>query len=249
MESDRRQELTESAVIAAVWRGPQRFRRSLDWRLAQLKSIVGLIQKHEEDIALGVPHHFQLCFDAPGVGRHEARAFRCRADNLRLEFTISPFPGPDGWSHCRGQCRGVEAVEMAPATSALITRLLPLYLDKSAIRVVEGGISETTALLHQKWDKIFYTAVYVIDETFSYCGFLKIEGMKNTFNSFYKENLIDILWVIESNGEKEVSKIEYSGEKKSEKITPLWIGAYCPPDRQCTYLEIHLWGENTLNYY
>ncbi|XP_024538896.1 uncharacterized protein LOC9653104 isoform X1 [Selaginella moellendorffii] len=109
---------------------------------------------------------FQLCFDAPGVGRHEARAFRCRADNLRLEFTISPFPGPDGWSHCRGQCRGVEAVEMAPATSALITRLLPLYLDKSAIRVVEGGISETTALLHQKWDKIFYTAVYVIDETF-----------------------------------------------------------------------------------
>ncbi|XP_024538897.1 uncharacterized protein LOC9653104 isoform X2 [Selaginella moellendorffii] len=112
------------------------------------------------------PVSFQLCFDAPGVGRHEARAFRCRADNLRLEFTISPFPGPDGWSHCRGQCRGVEAVEMAPATSALITRLLPLYLDKSAIRVVEGGISETTALLHQKWDKIFYTAVYVIDETF-----------------------------------------------------------------------------------
>ncbi|KAG0556688.1 hypothetical protein KC19_11G071900 [Ceratodon purpureus] len=47
--------------------------------------------------------------------------------------------------------------EVAPATSALLAKLVPLYLDSSMIRVVEGGVEETTALLEQKWDKIFYT--------------------------------------------------------------------------------------------
>lgn len=47
--------------------------------------------------------------------------------------------------------------ELAPATSALLAKLLPLYVDSSAIKVVEGGILETTALLEQRWDKIFYT--------------------------------------------------------------------------------------------
>ncbi|CAN6325986.1 unnamed protein product [Urochloa humidicola] len=47
--------------------------------------------------------------------------------------------------------------EIAPATSSLLAGLLPRYVDSSCIRVVEGGIPETTALLEQKWDKIFYT--------------------------------------------------------------------------------------------
>lgn len=47
--------------------------------------------------------------------------------------------------------------EVAPATSALLAKLIPLYLDTSVIRVVEGGVAETADLLEQKWDKIFYT--------------------------------------------------------------------------------------------
>ncbi|KAJ6807239.1 aldehyde dehydrogenase family 3 member H1-like [Iris pallida] len=47
--------------------------------------------------------------------------------------------------------------EIAPATSSLFTRILPDYVDTSCIRVVEGAVAETTALLEQKWDKIFYT--------------------------------------------------------------------------------------------
>ena len=47
--------------------------------------------------------------------------------------------------------------EIAPATSSLLAKLLPEYVDSSCIKVVEGGIPETTALLEQKWDKIFYT--------------------------------------------------------------------------------------------
>ncbi|KAK7318407.1 hypothetical protein RJT34_03107 [Clitoria ternatea] len=47
--------------------------------------------------------------------------------------------------------------EIAPATSSLLANLTKKYLDNSAIRVVEGAIPETSALLEQKWDKILYT--------------------------------------------------------------------------------------------
>ncbi|KAI6690927.1 hypothetical protein NL676_027755 [Syzygium grande] len=47
--------------------------------------------------------------------------------------------------------------EIASATSALLAKLLGEYMDSSSIRVVEGAVAETTALLEQKWDKIFYT--------------------------------------------------------------------------------------------
>ncbi len=47
--------------------------------------------------------------------------------------------------------------EITPTVSSILADLLPKYLDTDAIRVVEGGIPITTALLAQKWDKIFYT--------------------------------------------------------------------------------------------
>ncbi|XP_057495150.1 aldehyde dehydrogenase family 3 member H1-like [Actinidia eriantha] len=47
--------------------------------------------------------------------------------------------------------------EIAPATSSLLAKLLEEYVDNTAIRVVEGAVAETSALLEQKWDTIFYT--------------------------------------------------------------------------------------------
>jgi len=47
--------------------------------------------------------------------------------------------------------------EAAPATSVLLARLLPQYLDPAAVAVVEGGVEETTALVEQRFDHIFYT--------------------------------------------------------------------------------------------
>ncbi|MER5636826.1 aldehyde dehydrogenase family protein [Kitasatospora sp. NPDC002227] len=47
--------------------------------------------------------------------------------------------------------------ELAPATSALMARLIPAYLDTEAVAVVEGAVPETTALLAQRFDHIFYT--------------------------------------------------------------------------------------------
>ncbi|MFI1954160.1 aldehyde dehydrogenase family protein [Streptomyces xinghaiensis] len=47
--------------------------------------------------------------------------------------------------------------ELSPATSALMARLLPEYLDADAVAVVEGAVPETTALLAQRFDHVFYT--------------------------------------------------------------------------------------------
>ena len=48
--------------------------------------------------------------------------------------------------------------EIAPASSSsLLANLLKNYLDNSAIKVIEGAVPETTALLEQMWDKILYT--------------------------------------------------------------------------------------------
>jgi len=47
--------------------------------------------------------------------------------------------------------------EMAAACSAIAARLVPQYFDGRAVMVVEGAVPETTALLAQKWDLIFFT--------------------------------------------------------------------------------------------
>ncbi|MEV4899723.1 aldehyde dehydrogenase family protein [Citricoccus sp. NPDC055426] len=47
--------------------------------------------------------------------------------------------------------------EKAPATSALIGRLIPQYLDPRAVAVVQGGAEAVQALLAERFDHIFYT--------------------------------------------------------------------------------------------
>src|SRR6185312_8264468 len=46
--------------------------------------------------------------------------------------------------------------EMTPASSAVLARWVPKYLD-GAVSIVEGGVPETTELLAQRFDHIFYT--------------------------------------------------------------------------------------------
>mgnify|MGYP001820808526 FL=1 len=47
--------------------------------------------------------------------------------------------------------------EVTPTVAALIEELVPLYFDASTVAVVTGAIDETTALLEQRFDHIFYT--------------------------------------------------------------------------------------------
>ncbi|KAI9462637.1 aldehyde dehydrogenase [Russula earlei] len=47
--------------------------------------------------------------------------------------------------------------EIGPGVSTLLADLLPKYLDRSAYRVINGGVPEVTHLLRLKWDHITYT--------------------------------------------------------------------------------------------
>jgi aldehyde dehydrogenase (NAD+) len=56
-----------------------------------------------------------------------------------------------------GNAAVLKPSELAPASAALLGALLPRYLDADAVRIVQGGVEETTALLRERFDVILYT--------------------------------------------------------------------------------------------
>ena len=73
--------------------------------------------------------------------------------NYPVQLALSPLVG----AIAAGNVAVLKPSEVAPATSAVLARLLPEYLDPDAVAVVEGAVPETQALLAQRWDHIFYT--------------------------------------------------------------------------------------------
>jgi len=56
-----------------------------------------------------------------------------------------------------GNCMLIKPSEQAPRSAAVIERIVQDFLDNDCVKVVQGAIPETTALLEQQWDHIFYT--------------------------------------------------------------------------------------------
>jgi len=73
--------------------------------------------------------------------------------NYPVQLVLAPLVG----AIAGGNTAAIKPSEVAAHTSRALARLLPRYLDPSAYVVVEGGVPETTALLEQRWDHIFYT--------------------------------------------------------------------------------------------
>ncbi|MEV6668959.1 aldehyde dehydrogenase family protein [Streptomyces sp. NPDC051162] len=73
--------------------------------------------------------------------------------NYPAQLLLAPVVG----ALAAGNAVVAKPSELAPATSAALARLLPRYLDTDAVAVVTGGIPETTALLEERFDHIFYT--------------------------------------------------------------------------------------------
>ncbi|MFF7051271.1 aldehyde dehydrogenase family protein [Streptomyces griseorubiginosus] len=73
--------------------------------------------------------------------------------NYPAQLLLAPVVG----ALAAGNAVVAKPSELAPATSAAIARLVPAYLDTDAVAVVEGGVPETTALLAERFDHIFYT--------------------------------------------------------------------------------------------
>lgn len=73
--------------------------------------------------------------------------------NYPVQLLLAPLVG----ALAAGDAVLLKPSELAPATSAAMARLIPEYLDPRAVAVVEGGVEETTELLAQRFDHIFYT--------------------------------------------------------------------------------------------
>ena len=95
---------------------------------------------------------------------HQPATARIIAEPLGVGLIISPwnYPihlllAPLAAALAAGNCAVVKPSELAPASSALLARLLPRYLDTDAVAIVEGAVPETTALLELAFDHIFFT--------------------------------------------------------------------------------------------
>ncbi|MFI7669600.1 aldehyde dehydrogenase family protein [Nocardia sp. NPDC049526] len=56
-----------------------------------------------------------------------------------------------------GNCAVIKPSELAPATSALLAKLVPKYFDTDAVAVIEGGADLTQELLAQGFDHAIFT--------------------------------------------------------------------------------------------
>lgn len=73
--------------------------------------------------------------------------------NYPFQLVITPLIA----AIAAGNCAVIKPSELSVATSALLAKLVPKYLDNAAFKVVEGGKDETTQLLSLPFDKYFYT--------------------------------------------------------------------------------------------
>ncbi|SKA85904.1 aldehyde dehydrogenase (NAD+) [Agreia bicolorata] len=73
--------------------------------------------------------------------------------NYPVQLLLAPLVG----ALAAGNAVVLKPSELAPATSAVMARFLPRYLDDRSVIVVEGGVDETTDLLAERFDHIFYT--------------------------------------------------------------------------------------------
>ncbi|KAJ2948615.1 hypothetical protein O0L34_g7869 [Tuta absoluta] len=73
--------------------------------------------------------------------------------NYPLQLLLLPMSG----AIAAGNSVIVKPSELSVACAQFVAEMVPKYLDNDAIIVVEGGPEETTELLKQKFDYIFYT--------------------------------------------------------------------------------------------
>lgn len=73
--------------------------------------------------------------------------------NYPLQLTMIPVQN----AIAAGNCVIIKPSEIATASAQFLADYIPKYLDSECYHVVVGGVKETTELLKQKFDYIFYT--------------------------------------------------------------------------------------------
>lgn len=80
------------------------------------------------------------------------------AYNFPVQLSLGPLIG----AISAGCTAVVKPSEVSPATAMVLQKIIQESLDPDAYATVNGAIPETSALLNEKWDKIFYTGGAVV---------------------------------------------------------------------------------------
>lgn len=118
----------------------------------------------EADYALDHLHEWMKPEHIPTPLLMKPGHVRVRWDPLGVTLTIGAWNepymltiGPLVAAIAAGNTAVLKPSEICEACAEQLAEMVPRYLDTQAVAVAQGGIPETTALLAQKWDLIFFT--------------------------------------------------------------------------------------------
>src|SRR5438874_6397219 len=142
---------------SALWSDLRRNRIEADFvdvkfMTSEIDHVLAHLRRWMKPVSISTPYqlapsHGEVRFDPLGVG------LIIGTWNYPVMLTLSPLVA----AISAGNCVVIKPSEVSPATGEVIARYLPDYLDRDAFSVVLGAAPETTALLEQPWDHIFFT--------------------------------------------------------------------------------------------
>ncbi|MBA2946766.1 aldehyde dehydrogenase family protein [Streptomyces himalayensis] len=148
----------EQELIEALWadlrkNAAEAKTQEIDFTVADIDEALANLENWLQPRPVEVPAHFgptttaYTTYDPLGV------VLVIAPWNFPLHLLIDPIIG----ALAAGNTVVAKPSEMSVHTSAVASRLLREYFDADVLTVVEGGAEETTALLAQRFDHIFYT--------------------------------------------------------------------------------------------
>src|SRR5438477_9814114 len=142
---------------AALWSDLRRNRTDADltdvkYLTSEAEHVLAHVREWMKLVPVGTPtllapSDVRVRFDPLGVG------LIIGTWNYPVMLSLSPLIA----AISGGNAAVVKPSEIAPATSEVIARLIPEYLDRDAFSVVQGAAPVATALLQLQWDHIFFT--------------------------------------------------------------------------------------------
>uniref|UniRef100_A0A672V5N0 Aldehyde dehydrogenase n=1 Tax=Strigops habroptila TaxID=2489341 RepID=A0A672V5N0_STRHB len=150
--------------------------RPMEYRVAQLEALGRFLEEKKQDILEATGDTRGRCWGAEQLGQGTAlrswsflqmtqldSAF-IRKDPYGVVLIIGPwnYPihlllGPLIGAIAAGNCVVIKPSEKAKNTGRLLAESLGCYLDSDCFAVVTAGVQETTRLLENKFDYIFFT--------------------------------------------------------------------------------------------
>ncbi|MDX3802060.1 aldehyde dehydrogenase family protein [Streptomyces sp. AK04-3B] len=149
----------EKELIEALWadlrkNAAEAKLQEIDFTVADIDEALANLESWLKPRPVEVPAHFggphttaYTTYDPLGV------VLVIAPWNFPLHLLIDPIIG----ALAAGNTMVAKPSEMSVHTSAVASRLLRQYFDADVVAVVEGGAEETTELLAQRFDHIFYT--------------------------------------------------------------------------------------------